>query len=181
MCRCLTVVKNNSRWFSSSKQLFNNIETTTEIVYCINQEDSDSSTSRWNSFLALKESQHWQEGRKKADDWGWSPNDMASIGWKNLNLLYCQDIEIASVKGSTLWWPEVNKSKQLLQAWLITHFWLKAAFHWMSFETPVHQMRKDQRVPPTHYTFLSRHHMIFMHWMYWILKNGEWKVTFTVA
>ena len=48
---------------------------------------------------------------------------------------------------------------------------LKAAFHPASFETPVRPMRKDQSVPPTHYTFLGRHHFIFKHWMYRILQN----------
>ena len=36
-------------------------------------------------------------------------------GWTNVNLLYLPDnIEIVSLKGLTLWCPEINQSKQLL-------------------------------------------------------------------
>ena len=45
-----------------------------------------------------------------------------TTGWENVNLLYFPDItEIVSLEGLTLWWSEVNQSKQPL-AWWCTIF-----------------------------------------------------------
>ena len=41
--------------------------------------------------------------------------DHKLTGWTNVNLLYLPDsIEIASLKGLTLWCPEISQSKQPL-------------------------------------------------------------------
>ena len=38
-------------------------------------------------------------------------------GWTNVNLLYLPDsMEITSLEGLTLWWPEISQSKRSL-AW----------------------------------------------------------------
>ena len=42
-------------------------------------------------------------------------------------------------------------------------------------------MRKDQNVPSTHYKFLGRHYLIFMHRTYRILKNRRVKAHLYVA